>query len=388
MTAASFPWLFVSLYFMFALGDDHNVPWRMALLAGRFAAPTSAGILFTMLEAAGMKETWLFKKARILAIFDDLDTLLLMVPLKALVVGPKWELTIDLVMVLGCLICMYVFLHRLKWSVEWYAIMAYAAIITTVCELTHEFTSSGVVDPGDAVETVHLEVLLPAFTVGCVCIHHKNPTAIKDEKPAAPARSKSRLERMKTGLMSVKDAKQEDVKFVISAIFMVLVGLSMPPVYKDDPLAAKHRRLAEAGSGAADEARMSAGLIVLHVAMNTLLMNCGKLFPAFCYRDEVPLRTRIALAIGMMPRGEVCAGIIVNAQMLGASGPAIQIAVLCLALNMSCVSGFIFIVKKLSMETVVTPADTYAVTTTEGKLPPRPPSPALGHPPATNGTVA
>ena len=41
-----------------------------------------AGILFSMLEAAGMKETWLFQKARVLAIFDDLDTILLMVPLK------------------------------------------------------------------------------------------------------------------------------------------------------------------------------------------------------------------------------------------------------------------------------------------------------------------
>merc|ERR1712178_278591 len=75
MTAAGFPWIFVSLYFMYALGEGHNLEWKRALLAGRFAAPTSAGLLFTMLEAAGMKETWLFKKARILAIFDDLDTL-------------------------------------------------------------------------------------------------------------------------------------------------------------------------------------------------------------------------------------------------------------------------------------------------------------------------
>ena len=35
-------------------------------------------------------------KARILAIFDDLDTILLMVPLKVIVVGMRWELSIDL----------------------------------------------------------------------------------------------------------------------------------------------------------------------------------------------------------------------------------------------------------------------------------------------------
>ena len=46
--------------------------------------------------------------------------------------------------------------------------------------------------------------------------------------------------------------------------------------------------------------------------------------------------------------GEVCAGIIVNAIALGAEGPAVTIAVLCLAVNMTCVSGFIFAVKKLT----------------------------------------
>ena len=66
MASATCPWILVSLYFMFALGEAHNLHWQTALIAGRFAAPTSAGILFAMLEAAGMKKTWLFQKARIL----------------------------------------------------------------------------------------------------------------------------------------------------------------------------------------------------------------------------------------------------------------------------------------------------------------------------------
>ena len=49
-----------------------------------------------------------------------------------------------------------------------------------------------------------------------------------------------------------------------------------------------------------------------------------------------------------MPRGEVCAGIIVNAIALGVHGTSITIAVLCLAVNMTCVSGFIFVAKTLS----------------------------------------
>merc|ERR1719230_1338104 len=97
MTAAGFPWVFVSAWFLWALPGSLSI--GDALLAGRFAAPTSAGILFSMLEAAGLQETWLFQKARILAIFDDLDTILLMIPLKIIVVGFKWELTIDAVLI-------------------------------------------------------------------------------------------------------------------------------------------------------------------------------------------------------------------------------------------------------------------------------------------------
>jgi hypothetical protein len=38
-------------------------------------------MLFAMLAVAGLSATWFFQKARILVIFDDLDTVLLMIPL-------------------------------------------------------------------------------------------------------------------------------------------------------------------------------------------------------------------------------------------------------------------------------------------------------------------
>lgn len=91
MTAAAFPWIFVALYFMFVMlpREVWTSPqaWSEVLLAARFAAPTSAGVLFSMLAAAGLSATWLFQKARVLAIFDDLDTVLLMIPLTMLIVG-------------------------------------------------------------------------------------------------------------------------------------------------------------------------------------------------------------------------------------------------------------------------------------------------------------
>ena len=73
--AAAFPWIFCALYFIAIF----KMEWTDALLVGRFAAPTSAGVLFAMLTGAGLGATWLFYKARILAIFDDLDTILFLI---------------------------------------------------------------------------------------------------------------------------------------------------------------------------------------------------------------------------------------------------------------------------------------------------------------------
>ena len=50
MSAAGLPWIFVALWLHFALPNS-GLAWGSALLMARFAAPTSAGILFNMLEA-------------------------------------------------------------------------------------------------------------------------------------------------------------------------------------------------------------------------------------------------------------------------------------------------------------------------------------------------
>lgn len=170
MTAAGFPWLFVALWFFYALGTDMDMP--KALLVARFAAPTSAGILFSMLDAAGLKDTWLFQKARILAIFDDLDTILLMIPLKVVLVGFKWELTISIGIMVLLLLLAWFKLHavRLPHSSAW--TMFYAAIIAIFCKVLHVVTHYHI-----DMESVHIEVLLPAFVLGTIidtpCARHE-----------------------------------------------------------------------------------------------------------------------------------------------------------------------------------------------------------------------
>ena len=86
MATAAVPWLLIALYYVFVLLPPefwgNGDAWKENLLLSRFAAPTSAGILFTMLAALRLKRSWMYRKIQVLAIFDDLDTILLMIPLQ------------------------------------------------------------------------------------------------------------------------------------------------------------------------------------------------------------------------------------------------------------------------------------------------------------------
>jgi len=88
-------------------------------------------------------------------------------------------------------------------------------------------------------------------------------------------------------------------------------------------------------------------MIVLHILMVTLLSNIGKMYPFFCYRREAHWRHRLAVAIGMWPRGEVGAGILVLSLSYGIGGPIVTVAMLSLALNLVLTGVFIYIIRKL-----------------------------------------
>jgi Kef-type K+ transport system membrane component KefB len=89
------------------------------------------------------------------------------------------------------------------------------------------------------------------------------------------------------------------------------------------------------------------GLIAFHVLLVTLLANLGTMFPVFVYRREAKFRERLALSIGMWPRGEVGAGVLIISLSYGISGPMIIVAALSLALNLVLTGVFIAIVKRL-----------------------------------------
>lgn len=313
-TAAGLPWIFVAMYFVFLL----NPPsvwwsfdtWKETLLAGRFAAPTSAGVLFSMLAAAGLSATWYFRKTRILAIFDDLDTVLLMIPLKMMIVGLRWQLGVIIITMGALLWLAWKYLHQLKIPVTWPWVVTYAGVITVVSELIYQYSKLL-----DDIVPIHIEVLLPAFVLGCML--------------ARPADADPHCDDAREGHQEGPECPSEQrVALIVSAIFMVLVGLSMP--------------LIAAGGGG-----MGWDLLALHVLGVTVVANLGKMFPLFVYRTEAHWKERLAIAIGMWPRGEVGAGVLVVSLSYGIGGDMVTIATLSLALNLLLTGVFIFIVKKL-----------------------------------------
>jgi Kef-type K+ transport system membrane component KefB len=337
MTAAAFPWTLCAMYFVYVMAPAEmwrsGDLWKEALLEARFASPTSAGVLFSMLAAAGLAATWLFKKARVLAIFDDLDTILLMIPLKIMMVGMKWQL-VAIILVIGALLWVaWKYLHLIRLPISWPWVMVYSATITGACEAI--YLGSKVVD--DTVP-IHLEVLLPAFALGCML--------------ARPAGHDPHRDDAREGHEEGPEAPNEQfVATIVSACFMVLVGLSMPPITGGAPVEAHEVALKYEGIPpevvAAKKAFPGWRVIAAHVLIITLVSNLGKMFPALCYRKQANWRERLALSIGMFPRGEVGAGVLVISLSYGLAGPALTVAVLSLALNLLCTGLFILAVKKL-----------------------------------------
>ena len=298
MATAAVPWLLIACYYIFFL--DTGLSWENNLLISRFAAPTSAGILFTMLAAAGLKKEWIYKKTQVLAIFDDLDTILLMIPLQILMIGFKWQLFVIILVVCILLIFGWKRLSSLNLSQSWRAILLYSVCIVATFESVYLISKAFMGQDG----AIHIEVLLPAFVLGMV---------------------------MKT--VHNHSREEERASSFISYLFMFLVGLSTPIFI---------------GLETGGDGMPGWGMLIFHVIVVTILSNLGKMFPLFFYRDR-KLSERLALSIGMFTRGEVGAGIIFIALGYNLGGPALVISVLTLVLNLILTGIFVLWVKNLAL---------------------------------------
>ncbi len=315
MATAALPWLFVSVYFMCLMPKEMFSSWdawKESLLLSRFAAPTSAGILFTMLAAAGLKKAWIYKKIEVLAIFDDLDTILLMIPLQIFMIGMKWQLAVVIAVVFWLLWLGWKKLNHYDLKQSWPRLLFYSLLIVILCQGIYFCTKYFFgID-----SAIHIEVLLPAFVLGMTMRNHHDQESPKEKK----------------------------VSTVVSYVFMLLVGLSTPLFVGIDlsepPVSDKIT---------ANLPMMDWGAIGIHVLVVTLISNIGKLFPVFFYRDR-SLYERFALSIGMFTRGEVGAGIIFIAIGYRLGGPLLIIALLSLVLNLVLTGLFVIIVKQLALK--------------------------------------
>ena len=311
MLAAAAPWILIAIYYvLFLLPSDlwsSGDAWKETLLLSRFAAPTSAGILFSMLAALGLQQSWIYRKIQVLAIFDDLDTILLMIPLQIAMIGLHWQMGVILFIVIGLLWFGWKKMSCYKMRQEWWAILCYAIIIFGAIHIIY-VTTKHLFGPDDA---LHIEVLLPAFVLGMV---------IKREHKGAKM--------------------DEGITTAISLLFMLLVGMSMPQISAS---------VTDAGNSImASQPMPSWGIIALHVLAVTLLSNIGKLVPMLFYRNH-SIKERLALSIGMFTRGEVGAGVIFIALSYNIGGAALLISVLTLVLNLILTGGFVLIVKRLAI---------------------------------------
>lgn len=347
-SAATLPWIFVTLYFVFILTPDSlrsGETWVESLLAARFAAPTSAGVLFSMLGAAGLASTWMFKKTRILAIFDDLDTVILMVPLQMIIIGFKVQLIIVLIVMFVLIWLSWRYLNAIRLSIRWKNVLFYAILIAGAAEIIY-FTSKTI----DETVGVHIEVLLPAFVLGTMI--SKNHNRVRSEN------------NNEEDILEQKSEKR--TSFIISSVFMILVGLSMPVLEgftgSDMRTQQVDKEICDAyvlgneaiTSSLSNEPSVDWGMILFHVLVVTLLSNIGKIFPAFVYRKEASWRERLAVAIAMFPRGEVGAGVLIISMSYGIGGMILTVSMLSLALNLLLTGFFILIVKGLLKKTQMT----------------------------------
>ena len=317
MVAAAMPWLLIALYYIFVLFPSTQWGsgdlWKETLLISRFAAPTSAGILFTMLAALRLKSSWMYKKIQVLAIFDDLDTILLMIPLQVFMIGMKWQMAVILTVVIFLLVFGWKQMGRYGMRQDWKAILGYSVIVIVFTQGIYHI-SEYFLGPH---EGIHIEVLLPAFVLGMVM------------KP-----------------QHIESRTEEKVSTAISYFFMFLVGVSMPQFIG----LAMNSQPANPDSVTASLPMMSWGMIAVHVVVVSLLSNIGKLMPLAFYRDR-KFSERLALSIGMFTRGEVGAGVIFIAISYNLGGPLLLISVLTIVLNLILTGGFVMLVKKLALKT-------------------------------------
>jgi hypothetical protein len=234
----------------------------------------------------------------------------LMIPLKMMLIGFEPKLLILIFAVFLLLAAAYFCIHWLPVPTTNLWIVIYALLIWG---MTYAF---------DYVTDLHLEVLVPAFALGCVIKsdHLHGSAEYSDTKHRAGAH---------------ESPAQAILDWAIKGGFMLLAGMALPPI--------------QLGG-------LAVVTVLAHVILITVASNIGKCVPMMAYKDEAAVRERLALSIGMFPRGEVGIGVLLvsleifrqqNILDSLAVQQSMSIATLSLALNLALTGVFIMAVIRL-----------------------------------------
>jgi len=331
-TAAVIPLFMIFGYLKYVVGS-HSLPpmWfveqplgvSQGLLLSVFSAPTSAGMLISMMEAADLKATWLFKKASMLAILDDIDSLVFIAFMRILAIGSGYDLRHfgPVIVTVGLLTIAWFNMHKFVIPHSWPWVLMYAFIIGTALWLLEGLTR----EYPNCTYIFVIAVLIPSFTLGCITYDPKMETS-QSYKHIEIELTEEFIERQE-----YIDSHAPCMETFMGCAFMFFVGLSMPG------LTALHG--------------MTVTAVIFHVTAINLLMLLGKLVICLFYASETNKTDRYALGLAMCPRGEIGASvIIITIQTLSGriNAAYLGIVVLSVIMNLVLSCGLIVYVKKLA----------------------------------------
>merc|ERR550537_1919001 len=166
----------MALTFLYLSWSEGAMDFNLGLHASMFTGPTGAGMLISLMQAADLKGTWVFKKAIVLAIWGQI-----VVVVFSLVLFFAFAKLLFLIPMVGLLAFAWCRVHRFVIPHTWPWVLLYAFVIGTACGWSLELRWVAI-------------VLIPSFTLGVV-IHNPSMNTSQSYKHIEIELSEELIER-------------------------------------------------------------------------------------------------------------------------------------------------------------------------------------------------
>ena len=172
-----------------------------------------------------------------------------MIPIQILMIGMRWQMFVIIIVAILLLWIGWKKMKSFSLRQDWKSILFYSFLLFLFIEVLYRLTTHFYGSGG----SIHIEILLPAFVLGMI---------MKGDHTVVPKRQEVRVSN------------------IISYVFMLLVGISMPLFIGVD-----YDALGLLTSSVINQIPMPGwDVIAIHVLLITLISNVVKLFPMFFYR--------------------------------------------------------------------------------------------------------